>query len=44
MFIVTTFEKIKLMNENQLADFLNEVARSNHVDIFYWLKVLKSED
>ena len=40
---MTNFEKIKKMNVNQLADFLNNVAKSNHVDIFYWLKVLKSE-
>ena len=39
---MTNFEKIKNMNVNQLADFLNNVARSNHVDIFYWLKFLKS--
>lgn len=41
---MTNFEKIKNMNVNQLADFLNNVAKSNHVDIFFWLKVLKSED
>lgn len=41
---MTVYEKIKNMNVNQLADFLNNVAISNHVDIFYWLKVLKSDD
>lgn len=39
---MTVYEQIKLMNENQLADFLNKVAMSNHIDIFYWLATIKS--
>lgn len=41
---MTLFDKIKNMNENQLANFLNNVAITGHVDIFYWLEMLKAEN
>lgn len=38
----SNYHQIRCLNENQLANLLNEVARSGHVGLFDWLSWLKT--
>ena len=40
----SNYHQIRCLNENQLANLLNEVARSGHVGLFDWLSWLKTSD